>query len=144
MFSLPYSTVYHCLKLLSPTLGRNLVFFRHCVCSIVLSSVQPHFHVYFHKLPSYENPQLFVILLGRMARTQAAMSLSHLTFSSNRPTGPIRSTSRDVCVFVCCLSPFHLLDFEDYFAPTSRSRMSKNFRDSESSGKSAGKKWSQN
>ena len=43
-----------------------------------------------------------------------------------------------------CVSPFHVLDFEAYFAPTSRSRMSKNFRDSESLGKSAGKKWSQN
>ena len=49
-----------------------------------------------------------------------------------------------VCVFVCCLSPFHVLDFEAYFAPTSQSRMSKIFRDSESLGKSAGKKWSQN
>ena len=33
---------------------------------------------------------------------------------------------------------------EAYFAPTSRSRMSKNFRDSESLGKSNVKKWSQN
>ena len=43
-----------------------------------------------------------------------------------------------------CLSPFHVIDFEAYFAPTSRSRMSKILRDSESLGKSAGKKWSQN
>ena len=48
-----------------------------------------------------------------------------------------------VCLFVC-LSPFRLLDFEAYFAPTSRSWMSKIFRDLESFGKSAGKKWSQN
>ena len=60
-------------------------------------------------------------------------------FSSNRPTGPIRSSSRIVCLCVCLLSPFHVLDFEAYFAPTSRSRMSKVFRDSESLGKSAGK-----
>ena len=54
-------------------------------------------------------------------------------FSSNRPTGPIWSSSRDVHVLVLsCLSPFHVLDFEAYFAPTSRSRMSKFFRDSES------------
>ena len=45
---------------------------------------------------------------------------------------------------ICLFVPFHVLDFEAYFAPTSRSRMSKNFRDSESLGKSAGKKWSQN
>ena len=33
---------------------------------------------------------------------------------------------KSVCVSVC-LSPFHLLDFEAYFAPTFQSRMSKNF-----------------
>ena len=48
-----------------------------------------------------------------------------------------------VCLFAC-LSPFHILDFEAYSAPTSQSWMSKIFRDLESFGKSAGKKWSQN
>ena len=43
-----------------------------------------------------------------------------------------------------CLSPFHVIFFEAYFAPTSRSRMTNIFKDSESLGKSAGKKWSQN
>ena len=54
-------------------------------------------------------------------------------FSSNRVTAPIRSSSRDVRMLldVGCLSPFHVLDFEAYFAPTSRSRMSKIFGDSE-------------
>ena len=70
-------------------------------------------------------------------------------FSSNRPTGPIRSSSCDVrmcvCVSVICVSvPFRVVYFEAHFAPTSRSRMTKIFRDSESLGKSAGKKWSQN
>ena len=42
----------------------------------------------------------------------------------NRPTGPIRSSSRDVCVSVClCVCvfdvPFHVIYFEAYFAPTS-------------------------
>ena len=49
-------------------------------------------------------------------------------FSSNRPTGLIRSSSRDVRPSVCLLllmCPFHLLDFEAYFAPTSQSQMSK-------------------
>ena len=67
-----------------------------------------------------------------------------ISHSSNRPNGPIGSNSRDVRVLFVCLSPFHVLNFEAYFAPTSRSRMSKKFRDSESLGKRAGKKWSQN
>ena len=49
-----------------------------------------------------------------------------------------------VCVFVCLFVPFHGVYFEAYFTPTSQNRMSKIFRDSESLGKSAGKKWSQN
>ena len=46
-----------------------------------------------------------------------------------------------VAMSVCLFVPFHVLDFEAYIAPT---WMSKNFRDSEFLGKSAGKKWSQN
>ena len=45
-----------------------------------------------------------------------------------------------VCVSVC-LFTFEV-PFNGLFAPTSRSRMSKMFRDSESLGKSNGKKWS--
>ena len=45
-----------------------------------------------------------------------------------------------VCVFVC-LFTFEV-PFNGLFAPTSRSRMSNIFRDSESLGKSNGKKWS--
>ena len=64
--------------------------------------------------------------------------------------GPLGRFDLVVAMSVClsfvviCLSPFHVLDFEAYFASTSKSRMSKIFRDSESLGKSAGKKWSQN
>ena len=47
-----------------------------------------------------------------------------------------------VCQGVCLFVPFHVLDLEAYFAPTSRSWMSKLFRDSESLGKNKGKKWS--
>ena len=57
-------------------------------------------------------------------------------FSPTRPSGPSWSSTR----YVRLWSPFH----EAYFAPTTQSRMSKIFRDSESLGKSAGKKWSQN
>ena len=49
-----------------------------------------------------------------------------------------------VCVCVClsvCLFTFEV-PFNGLFAPTSRSRMSNIFRDSESLGKSNGKKWS--
>ena len=42
------------------------------------------------------------------------------------------------------MSPFHVLDFEAYLVPTSQSQMSKIFRVSESLGKSAEKKVSQN
>ena len=50
-----------------------------------------------------------------------------------------------VCMYVCMyVVPFHVVYFEAYFAPTFRNRMSKIFRDLESLGKSAGKKWSQN
>ena len=60
------------------------------------------------------------------------------------PLGQINLVvAMSVCFFVC-LSPFHVLDFEAYFAPTSRSWRSNNFRDSESLFASAGKKWSQN
>ena len=50
-----------------------------------------------------------------------------------------------VCLSVClsvCLFTFEV-PFKRLFAPTSRRRMSKIFRDSESLGKSNGKKWSQ-
>ena len=46
-----------------------------------------------------------------------------------------------VCLFDV---PFHMVYFEAYFAPTFQSWMFKNFSDSESLGKSSGKKWSQN
>ena len=45
-----------------------------------------------------------------------------------------------VCLFVC-LFTFEV-PFNGLFAPTSRSRIFNIFRDSESLGKSAGKKWS--
>ena len=50
-----------------------------------------------------------------------------------------------ICTYVCvcvCLVTFEV-PFKCIFAPTSRSGMSKIFRDSESLGKSNGKKWSQ-
>ena len=69
-------------------------------------------------------------------------------FSKHRPSGPMLSISQNfhmsVCLSVClfvCLFTFEV-PFNGLFAPTSRSRMSNIFRDSESLGKSNGKKWS--
>ena len=61
-------------------------------------------------------------------------------FSKHRPFGPMLSISRFVRTYVC-LFTFEV-PFNGLFAPTSRSRMSNIFRDSESLGKSNGKKWS--
>ena len=69
--------------------------------------------------------------------------------SLNRSTGPIRSSIGNVhvsvCVSVCLFDvPFTMVYFAAFFAPTSQSQMSKKIWDSESLGKSVGKKWSQN
>ena len=65
-------------------------------------------------------------------------------FSKHRPSGPMLSISQfvrpSVRVSVCSLFE---VPFNGLFAPTSQSRMSNIFRDSESVGKSNGKKWSQ-
>ena len=72
-----------------------------------------------------------------------------IRFSKHRPSGPMLSISRNVRLSVCpsvrlsvCLFTFEV-PFIGLFAPTSRSRMSNFFRDSESLGKNNGKKWSQ-
>ena len=64
--------------------------------------------------------------------------------SKHRPSGPMLSISRNVRLSVhvfVCLFTFEV-PFNSLFAPTSQSRMSNIFRDSESLGKSNGKKWS--
>ena len=70
-------------------------------------------------------------------------------FSKHRPSGPMLSISRfvrlSVCLSVCpsvCVFTFEV-PFKRLFAPTSQSRMSNIFRDSESVGKGSGKKLSQ-
>ena len=73
-------------------------------------------------------------------------SASHMRdFHRISPLGRFdHRVAMSVYISICFPSPFHVIFFEAYFAPTSRSRMSKIFRDSESFGRSAGKKWSQN
>ena len=75
--------------------------------------------------------------------------INYVTFSKHWPSGPMLSISRNfhlgVCVSVCLsvrVFTFEVL-FKRLFAPTSRSWMFNIFRDSESLGKSNGKKWSQ-
>ena len=65
-------------------------------------------------------------------------------FSKHRPFGPMLSISRFVRLSVCLSVRVFTFEvpFNGLFAPTSRSRMSNIFRDSESLGKSHGKKWS--
>ena len=69
-------------------------------------------------------------------------------FSKHRPSGPMLSISQNVrlSVRLCVRLSVYLFTFEVpfdcLFAPTSRSWMSNIFRDSESLGKSNGKKWS--
>ena len=66
-------------------------------------------------------------------------------FSKHRPSGPMLSISLNIRPSVrpsVCVFTFEV-PFKRLFAPTFRSRMSNIFTDSESLGKSNGKKWSQ-
>ena len=65
-------------------------------------------------------------------------------FSKHRPFGPMLSISRFVRPSVCLIVRLFTFEvpFNGLLAPTSRSRMSNIFRDSESLGKSNEKKWS--
>ena len=71
------------------------------------------------------------------------------TFWKHRPSGPMLSISRNVRPSVCLSVRLFVrvftfeVPFKRLFAPTSWSRMSNIFRDSECLGKSNGKKWSQ-
>ena len=89
---------------------------------------------------SYQHiPQIALLDFGGVHKNR----VREATFSKNRPLAD--SFIESQCPFWICLSvPFHVLDFEAYFAPISRNQMSEIFRDSESLGKSPGKKWSQN
>ena len=76
--------------------------------------------------------------------TNKQLKLPYLPFSKHRPSRPMLSISRNVRLFVrlsVCVFTFEV-PFERLFAPISRSRMSNIFRDSESLGKSNGRKWS--
>ena len=92
--------------------------------------VQVHFWtvdiwIFTGKLQLSDPVQLYKRQCLKLNIMRAEASCETCDLSSNRPTWPIRSSSREIRL----LSPFHVLDFEAYFAPTSWSRMSKIFRD---------------
>ena len=93
---------------------------------------------------------LFSYLFTIWSKGSARWLASCWLFSKHRPSGPMLSISQmSVCLFVClsvcpsvCVFTYEV-PFKRLFAPPSQSRMSNIFRDSESLGKSNGKKWSQ-
>ena len=62
-------------------------------------------------------------------------------FKASAPWAFYKSKCPSVCLSVCVFT--FEVPIKRLFAPTSQSRMSNIFRDSESLGKSNGKKWSQ-
>ena len=84
-------------------------------------------HLHFHE--KYEN--IIKIRRSSIHKVNHEWTLNKSRISSWTPwvSG---SSNRSVCVFDV---PFHVVYFEAYFAPTSRSQMSKIFRYSESLGK---------
>ena len=83
----------------------------------------------------------YVIYSPSYLYQQQKMQLNIFPFSNHRPSRPMLSISLNVRLCVC-LFTFEV-PFNNLFTPTSRNRMSNIFRDSESLGKTSGKKWSQ-
>ena len=92
------------------------------------------------------HPQHVTCHVSRVTCHMYLFIIIFLFFIESAPLGRFDLVvAMSVCLSVCMyVVPFHAHYFEAYFAPPSRSRMSKIFRDSESLGKSSGKKWSQN
>jgi hypothetical protein len=88
--------------------------------------------------------RLHVDILQRRNQGRQMREGVNETFSNHRPSGPMLSISWFVRLCVCLSVRLFIFEvpFNCLFAPTSWSRMSKIFRDSESLGKSNGKKWS--
>ena len=61
-----------------------------------------------------------VFVINNILKYDLNILIVDLEFSSHRPNGPIRSSSRNVRVSVCLSDvPFDVVYFEAYFAPTS-------------------------
>ena len=85
-----------------------------------------------------------VFSLFNTKKKPSKVTETYPVFSKHRPSEPMLSISRFVhmCVHVSvCLFTFKV-PFKRLFSPTSQSQMSKKTLDSESLGKSIGKKWS--
>ena len=110
-----------------------------------------------HWLPGpHDRWQLLAVQAGQPENKPLAMGVAPAKVVSLRRAAPAnlaipvpqwadafnKSKCPSVCVFVClCVCPFTFeVPFKRLFAPTSRSRMSNNFRDTKSWGKSNGKK----
>ena len=84
--------------------------------------------------------EVILFMVNKLGVASAVLKQCLCPFSKHRPSGPMLSISRNVRLSVCSLFE---VPFKHLFAPTSRSWLSKFFRDLESLGKSNGKKWSQ-
>ena len=85
----------------------------------------------------------FSLIIALIQSTISGCGAAGATSFQSIGPGPMLSISQNVHMFVCvCVFTFEVL-FKRLFAPTSWSRMSNIFRDSESLGKSYAKKWSQ-
>ena len=112
------------------------VFLVHPMASVLLSASVKRCFV------SRMRDFLYFFVIRAPIRTHLeTQCLPYARFSKHRPSGPMLSISRNVRLYIC-LFTFEV-PFNGLFAPTSRSQMSNIFTDSESLGKSNGKKWSQ-
>ena len=93
----------------------------------------------FSQLPHWE----FVDVWQHSGEAALMLKFSLSCMQDFHRIGPLGRFDLVVAMSVYLFVPFHVVYFEAYFAPTSRSQMSKLFRDPESLGKSAGKKWFQ-
>ena len=116
-------------------------------CGICVNEPQSYLKIKYSRIK--HNLACFYLVI-QVGQTDIKKKLwTDANFSKHRPSGPMLSISQNVRlsvrvfvrVFVCVFT--FEVPFKRLFVPTSRSRMSNIFRDSESLGKSSGKKWSQ-
>ena len=95
----------------------------------------------FHRFVWHFKP---IVLCKNLVLLWLYIIFTDIFFSKHRPSGPMLSISQNVHMCVClsvCLFTLEV-PFNGLYAPTSWSRMSNIFRDSESLAKNNWKKWS--